>query len=318
MKPTFGIGRALLNAPATAIAPYAGNPFDLFGYSAGDAVEGLAGGEGWLTDWVANDVPDTRFLAEDDLSSYTNGTSMSGLSGGSGWSGGWSQMEATKQADAGAPTIDVIQIDTAFGLGAAWRKLAIGTDWTRIRLISRIRCEDTGGAIGSTPRIAIGICSGTTNPYQGDTDFTDHFVGLCANDATWSRFSDRYNADMDGLVRVGTTNTFAGSTGVGWIPHTGTSVRYAPFLVDITKGSPNFTVFACVSAGATSSFGDVSLADMTPIAANPEATFSGAALLGSWSMAVDEATNGYLDTFNIMWAQSNYCNFRWAWVFRFK
>src|SRR5579885_1728374 len=71
---------------------------------------------------------------------------------------------------------------------AKWARLVqIPASWTALRIGIRVRLGDNGGAVASTPRFALGLCSGTTN-ILGDAT-TTHFVGAITNSSSWAYFT---------------------------------------------------------------------------------------------------------------------------------
>ena len=99
--------------------------------------------------------------------------------------------------------------------------------------------------------MALGVCSGSTNPFNNGSATTTHFVGarihrrnLVENggDSALSYLIASYA--MQCCKRVGTTITADSGTGTlfyAWYMPLGTNYRTV-WAVDITKGSPNFTM----------------------------------------------------------------------------
>lgn len=147
-----------------------------------------------------------------------------------------------------------------------WDTVAIGTGWTKIRIACRFSILDSGSNVTSTPRFAIGICSGSTNIFQDAT--TTHFLGIMSNNATWSRIVGPpvgYNIGASGTwvvtKRIGAVTT--SNTSIGGLVNStfydATTANRTAFFITITKGSPTFTVQIFTRSAATAS--DVALAE---------------------------------------------------------
>ncbi|MCL4179175.1 MAG: hypothetical protein KJ072_15715 [Verrucomicrobia bacterium] len=195
------------------------------------------------------------------------------------------------------------------------RLLSIGTDWTKVRVGIRFSVADTGADLGSTPFLAMGLCSGTANPVNNGSASTDHFVGMRTVDATWGRSAATppywICSTYAVLVskRIGTTWTNTGGTNnfwYAWYVSAGTSYRQF-FFLDITKGSPNFTLRATGRSGVHQNptfdcSKEYFLERMTQPTPSYENDHSQG---GDNTLAVSEATNGYLNAVNIAWDRTN-------------
>lgn len=190
---------------------------------------------------------------------------------------------------------------------------SIGTSWSRIRIGCRISIRDSGANLTGTPEFILGICSGTSNIYQDAT--TTHWTGLRTIDPTWTRTAGPpawYNmatatSNPVAAKKVGTTKTNSATTAwLGIHAADATTENRSALFVDITKGSPNFSFnFIAKDTGGA---GDDSLASFYAFLQNPSQTVtdwtnhkSSITGGGAFSLAIDEATNGFFDSVNIGW-----------------
>lgn len=189
-----------------------------------------------------------------------------------------------------------------------WDTVAIGTGWTKIRVACRLSITDSGSNVTSTPRFAIGICSGSTNIFQDAT--TTHFCGIMSNNATWSRIVGPpvgYNIGASGTwvvtKRIGAVTT--SNTSIGGLVNSTfydvTTANRTAFFITITKGSPTFTIQIFTRSSATAS--DVALAEfltqvelVTPTIAN-----HGLNTASNNTIAIDEAVDGFFDHACVAW-----------------
>lgn len=134
------------------------------------------------------------------------------------------------------------------GNGQFGRLVTLPPAWSKIRVGVRWHTTDSGAAIVSTPRWALGLGNGTSN-MVGDASCTN-FIGIYSNDATVTRGVTFYVWDINTIVpmkKVGATITTG--TAVNTVnaldiragAASGTADRTCCF-VDITKGSPNYTL----------------------------------------------------------------------------
>lgn len=187
--------------------------------------------------------------------------------------------------------------------GQFGRAIGIGTSWNTVRV--GLRWHWTQDGANHTPKLFIGLCSGTSNMFGDAT--TTHAAGVYSNAATFTFAAtpNRYTVGNQWVPakRVGSTIT------TGSVMSLGTSTYHADalanaadrdiFLVDIVKGSPNFTfkIFACGTSVA-----DISTA--TFLAQMEQATPAITNYLGpsaGTTLAVSEGTDGTFDTVNVSW-----------------
>lgn len=171
--------------------------------------------------------------------------------------------------------------------------------WTKIRVALFLQLVDSAADITGTPRFAVGLCAGSTN-IIGDTT-TDHFVGVMSTSATWTRSTSaiRYSSIIGPSKRVGTTITPGTAFATTMTMHT---TNPALFFVDITKGSPNYTVQgfynAAVGAAATTEANFLSISVMAVPA------HTNHVLPAAQTIAADEDVDGVLNHACVWWNQT--------------
>ncbi len=204
---------------------------------------------------------------------------------------------------------------------ATWgRPVTIPASWNKIRIGFRAHMVNTGANLTGQPTFAFGFNSGTTLQYGDAT--TQNFVG-CAFDniATWT-YSATGTSDYSwgsagtGLVartRIGTTTTDGALISAGgWQFNSGAGAssadRQINFL-DVTKGSPNFTLKMAIAANTGGICGDVSASNFllymgqtTPVPS--ESGYNGSSL-SSPTLAVSEGSNGTLNAINFYWNRAD-------------
>lgn len=194
------------------------------------------------------------------------------------------------------------------------RPLSYTNTWNVIR-IGILYSVNGSASISGTPYLALGLNAGATAAGIADAT-TSHFVGLRTEAASWvyNAGAPAYYAPGSGpkaTKRVGSTTTqSAAYTSGPYCSAAVASIRSA-LILEITKGSPNFTIQPVYATNATGA-----QTDITPImfqTAMEAADMTGAAaVLGtapnyaadtSKTLAVDEA-DGDLDSFAVYWSRS--------------
>lgn len=216
----------------------------------------------------------------------------------------WAIVERTTAGD----TERRLQIG-AYTIG---RKMGIGTTWNQLRIGLQCAFNMPTGNVTGTPNLSIGVCKDTTNLIGMAS--TDHFVGIKqkASVLSYYNYSASYRylyGTWYGSKRVGTTDTDEAS-GVAvnaYISGYPTNER-SIFLIEITKGSPNFTIQCAFK-------NNVDLVEITTAkfkAAMEAATLAaavsglgGSAVAGTArTLAVSEASNGYLNSIGVWYDRS--------------
>lgn len=175
-----------------------------------------------------------------------------------------------------APTIDNVTISSVddhrivLANSTIARKISIGTDWLRLRIVLRHAVDDTGANLTSTPRFWVGMMSNPTpdvsNGPLGAT--TSHFVGGVTGIATWSRQTSPTRYYLNSAAgftlgkRVGNTSTLTNG-GNFFHFYAQPSTLRTVFMVEIVKSSPNYTIsYVEHWFNGTSSVADVPLANV--------------------------------------------------------
>lgn len=204
--------------------------------------------------------------------------------------------------------------DVALQLGnEEWvRTLAIGSNWNHVRI--GVLVQMVGSASTTGTNWAIGLCSGTGNPFGSAS--TTNFVGVeFVNNFTytsnapypyWNFGSTNVLAckKLSSSITTAATNL---ADGIGMIVVTdGGTARRGILLIDITKGSPNYTIgfMGTISTYAAQDFTPaLLLTAMTQPFAN-NWTLGSAQIYngnGAQTLACDETAGGF-DTVDF------YCN----------
>lgn len=186
---------------------------------------------------------------------------------------------------------------------------SIGTSWQSIRIGCRLSISDAGADLSSTPRFAFGICSGTSNIFMDAT--TTHWLGACTGNSTWTRTTvdgvTAYDTNdfsigrpLNASTRIGSTLTVGtrldGGTHVYMLDCT--TAHRAMLFLDITKGSPNFTLRAFFKNASGSDVDVTSFLTQMELATP---SFDGHTFPVGQTIAVDETTNGFFNAVNIAW-----------------
>lgn len=136
------------------------------------------------------------------------------------------------------------------------RTLNVGSNWGRIRVGILFGLSAVGYNAGYTGSIILGLSSGKAFGYNSLS--TTNFIGANAIASTalgtvYGRYGPPYYFQCYGncvLKRVGNTTTI-GPTGGGYAYNAGAVTNQSQrcaFYLDITKGSPNYTVTTYIPA----------------------------------------------------------------------
>lgn len=190
------------------------------------------------------------------------------------------------------------------------RKMLIGSDWNRIRIGALVSLTPNGTSNLSAIKFVMGACSGITNPFSAGS--TTNFIGasIGADDpASGNTFS--YNAGSGNpyftsssttgkaVKRVGATNTLSASrfnSNSCYLPSNSGSVqRRWPVFVEITKGSPNYTVKLLSPSSAADMSTDVSPSSFASLlmTSGDLSNFWNTASGNAQTVACDEGAGGF-------------------------
>lgn len=193
------------------------------------------------------------------------------------------------------------------------RRPAFGSNWTDIQIGVMASINPNGTSSINFPNFVIGMCSGTAAAYgsSSTTNFVGaNFSGLNSSDpGLYSSNSGNpiYTIGSTNksraIKRVGSTVTNSASALHATFPiistNNGSIQRRTPFIIRITKGSPNYTIAVYFLGNITT---DISLSSfqtaMTTLAPGSVGGFT--LLTGSSTLAVDESA-GAFDNVNVYW-----------------
>lgn len=189
----------------------------------------------------------------------------------------------------------------------SWQKLRVG-----IRATISAEADISGSP---SPLLAVGLCSGIVYPFSSGG--CAHFVGAKTNVSvfdyipfgtgtpTWIRAGTGNNS-FQACKKIGGTVTAVSSSSVG----PGFAEEHAQpkgvILVDITKGSPNWTVdfFIFNSVAPDISWPDISESTFNSLMVADTPSLLYHSLYTGYSVAVNEATNGTINAVNLSWNRS--------------
>jgi hypothetical protein len=190
---------------------------------------------------------------------------------------------------------------------------SIGTSWTKVRVAARITITDSGAALTGTPKFAFGMQSGAAT--DGSNLFLSsggpvHWFGIYTSGlATWNRAAGPPVLYGNGAVSCGLTSKKIGTTitsgANAYYPELvdATTAGRGVLFLDVTKGSPNFTLNVFARTVATSN--DVDLATYLAQVVLDSPTVTNHTFLGAQTLAIDEATNGFFNAVGFAWNRSD-------------
>lgn len=197
--------------------------------------------------------------------------------------------------------------------GQALRGPSYGNTWTKIRIGLRLTVPVIASVTG-TPNLVIGVCNGTS---AGFADLlTNNFCGIRTTSGTWvfggTPAVDGYNSQVVWKVckRIAAVLTDHGTGAITGATNTyvaGTESIRSAVIIQIEKGSPNYTFRIVVPSSATAGQTDVSDGQFKQFMELDASLSSPGSIITNYTtfvsnntLAMDE-TNGDLDTINIFW-----------------
>jgi hypothetical protein len=196
--------------------------------------------------------------------------------------------------------------------GNIFRKLAMGNNWTKIRIGLQMSF-DGSATVSGTPRFAVGLQSGIINSYGAGPD---NFLGVRFNSSmsTLDWTSDTVNYYRTSVApvvtkKIGGTDTDGSNLGSNVYFSSAPATARTGFLIEITKGSPNYTVSAAFASSAAAGKADLTDADfanlleMTNMSDASTVVSSGYNASSGISLAFDQVA-GVLDTFVVYWSKT--------------
>jgi len=193
------------------------------------------------------------------------------------------------------------------------RLMSIGSNWQRLRVALRLRVTDSGANVQGSPVFVVGVCSGTSQPYNNGAGNTQHFFGCYENATTWTRTAAsggvpaNYATTTNGgvsLRRVGTTTGSAGGP-LHYTCRFMTETRCL-YFVDILKAVGNWSMLQHCKGHPADAY-DCTYEDFIDKAVLDTFTFQNHGSYGwrSANYTPNEAANGYFDAVNVSWDRSN-------------
>jgi hypothetical protein len=185
------------------------------------------------------------------------------------------------------------------------RTLRIGNQWNTLHIGVLLGFQGVGATVTS-PTMAIGVCSGTTQMFGSFAGFTRNFFGIrTQGNVTYNGGSpSSYQPTIVGVRKVGTTVTDTGSAVALLGDATANLLTFVGVRLVKTGGNIAISVFGCGNTFSTQnrSFTDW-LMQLECRTFTPN-LLSNYALTSLGSLAYDEATNGTLDTLNLSYNQA--------------
>jgi hypothetical protein len=178
----------------------------------------------------------------------------------------------------------------------------IFSSWSVIRVGIYFLVRDSGANITGTIRLAVGLCSGSSN-IPGDASVT-HFVGAIVGSSPWTRTTvpvvNYTGSNVFPAKIVGATTSFGTVLG----GHNVQTTALQMLFVDITKGSPNFS-FTTFQKTSTTTLTSPTFSDFETQFAAGVPAFSQHVVTGAQTVAVNEGTDGTLDHACVWWNQTS-------------
>lgn len=193
--------------------------------------------------------------------------------------------------------------------GQAFRQPVYGSSWTKMRIGIRY-CVPGGGSIVGTPQLVFGMASGNTNGFGSST--TDNFIGVRTTTGTWTQSGTSGNLRYESIshklcTRIGSTLTDHASA------ITSTNIINAEhdkrcfILLQIEKGSPNYTIRMVVSNNTSTASHDVTdseleqFMDLDDALTSPGTIVSGYTTVATNNTIAMDEVGGSLDHIHLYW-----------------
>lgn len=203
----------------------------------------------------------------------------------------------------------------ALSSGQAIRMPVYGHNWTKIRIGLRVSFPTTGSITG-TPQLVLGMCAGTAGYADA---LTTNFVGVRSTATLWNMTgTPGSNAVLGSLswkacTRVGSTLTDAsGTLGGATLNYlSGEALIRNAFILQIEKGSPNYTIRLCMPIASTTGQIDVSDTQLIQFMEQDDSMTSPNSIIANYqtlatnnTIAASE-TPGDLDHICVFWDKSS-------------
>lgn len=186
-----------------------------------------------------------------------------------------------------------------------------GTNWTKIRLGVLFSINAGVANIVGTPRLGIGVLSGTA---LGFLENPLNWFGLVTN-ITSSTYNagppSYYTQNLIGARKVGSALTIGSSGSTGYLVNQ-PDTRRSCLIVQIEKGSPNFQgdhAHFNTTAGAQTDITPAKFTEFMEIGpndlTNASSVVTGAAQGFISAQAIDEVANGYFNAVECFWDRTS-------------
>lgn len=192
--------------------------------------------------------------------------------------------------------------------------------WTKMRIGVRF-CLPAVAALPGSPKLVIGVCSGPAGPSDAAyaNASTTNFCGVKTNTSNWTFAgtpgTNGYFGAIDWRVikRIGTTETAAGADigSGGNNYHSANEGKRSVVILQIEKGSPNYTFRLVSPANGSAAQHDVTDTELLEFMESPDDLGTPSDIVANYSkkitnntIAMDEVP-GALDHINIYWAQTS-------------
>jgi hypothetical protein len=186
------------------------------------------------------------------------------------------------------------------------RTMQIGNQWNTLHIGVLVGFQGVGATVTS-PTMAIGVCSGTTQMFGSFAGFTRNFFGIrTVGNVTFNGGSpSSYQPSIAGVRKVGTTVTDTGSAVALLGDATANLLTFVGVRLVKSGGNIAISVFGCTNTLSTQNkpFTDW-LMQLEYRTFTASANFGNYTLTSLGSLAYDEATNGTLDTINLSYNQA--------------
>lgn len=204
--------------------------------------------------------------------------------------------------------------------GQAARMPIYGSAWTKMRIGVRV-CFPALATLGGGPKFVIGVCNGPAgvSDHAYASALTTNFCGLRSVDAAWTLAGTvGVNAYANSgqwkvIKKVGTIET-PHATAIGNTTNNYLSLTDAMrsvYIVQIEKGSPNYTFILCSPNGLTGAQHDVTDGEFLQLMEQDDGMGSPSGIVagydtkvGNNTLAVSEGA-GTFDHINIFWDRTS-------------
>lgn len=194
----------------------------------------------------------------------------------------------------------------------------IGTDWSALR-IGLMVALNTDGTNNITGRLAIGVCSGNTNPV-GNSNTTLFCGTRTLSPGTWTYNANSGNPYFSsgaqyGLRRVGASDTTAGisNTNMFIATNTGSVQRRSLIFVDVAKAGSE-QPFCTNTTQIASDYSFASFLEGLEYPSSGNLTIQNIALAVQTSQTISfDQTPGLLDHVDVQWTGASQALEIYAW-----